>query len=195
MSNNIIDFIKKQGTIFDAAKYFGGIDKLRDIANTNNELKTLIDKNSKGWLDFKARGKSYKFNFYILDYDIEDAGWEENDVHVYLLIDLTVDYPNLSPDELLTIGKWAAEFCEDNSLNTVSTPDNLLSEDQYGYYMVTVKKINGQDVPWVPHKLLDDQDSIIQDETAEKLIGKSKSGKESVTESLIRLQNLFGKVF
>lgn len=195
MSNNIIDFIKKQGTIFDAAKYFGGIDKLRDIANTNNELKTLIDKNSKGWLDFKASGKSYKFNFYILDYDIEDAGWEENDVHVYLLIDLTVDYPNLTPDELLTIGKWAAEYCEDNSLNTVSTPDNLLSEDQYGYYMVTVKKINGQDVPWVPHKLFDDQDSIIQDETAEKLIEKSKSGKESVTESLIRLQNLFGKVF
>lgn len=195
MSNNIIDFIKKQGGLFNSSKYFGGIDKLRELSKNDNELKELIDNNSKGWLDFRANGKSYEFDYYILDYDIdEDTGWEDDSVHVYLLIDLIVDYPNLTPEELLTIGKWVAEYCEDNSLHTVRTPDYLIDKDQYGYYMVTVKKINGQDVPWEPHKLLADQESIVPDETVEMLIEKSMGGKEPVTESLIQLQNLFNKV-
>ena len=45
MSNNIVDFIKKQGNIFDAAKYFGGFDKLRELTKDNDELKSFIKNN------------------------------------------------------------------------------------------------------------------------------------------------------
>lgn len=189
MSNNIIDFIKKQGNIFNAAKYFGGFDKLRELTKGNDELKSFIRKNSKGWLNFKASGNDYEFDFYILDYDMEDVG--NNEVHITLFVDLIVDYPNLSDEELLTIGKWASEYCEDGSLHTVSTGKYIVDKETYAYYMVQVDKINGNDVPWVPSKLLDDQDLIVPDKTVEDLIKKSSETKETVTESLIRLQNLF----
>ncbi len=189
MSNNIIDFIKKQGNIFNAAKYFGGFDKLRELTKGNDELKSFIRKNSKGWLNFKASGNDYEFDFYILDYDMEDVG--NNEVHITLFVDLIVDYPNLSDEELLTIGKWASEYCEDGSLHTVSTGKYIVDKETYAYYMVQVDQINGKDVPWVPSKLLDDQDLIVPDETVEDLIKKSSETKETVTESLIRLQNLF----
>jgi hypothetical protein len=189
MSNNIIDFIKKQGNIFNAAKYFGGFDKLRELTKGNGELKSFIRKNSKGWLNFKASGNDYEFDFYILDYDMEDV---DNDaVHITLFVDLIVDYPNLSDEELLTIGKWASEYCEDGSLHTVSTGKYIVDKETIAYYMVQVDQINGKDVPWVPSKLLDDQDLIVPDETVKDLIKKSSETKETVTESLIRLQNLF----
>jgi len=189
MSNNIIDFIKKQGNIFNAAKYFGGFDKLRELTKGNDELKSFIRKNSKGWLNFKASGNDYEFDFYILDYDMEDVG--NNEVHITLFVDLIVDYPNLSDEELLTIGKWASEYCEDGSLHTVSTGKYIVDKETIAYYMVQVDQINGKDVPWVPSKLLDDQDLIVPDETVKDLIKKSSETKETVTESLIRLQNLF----
>jgi hypothetical protein len=189
MSNNIIDFIKKQGNIFNAAKYFGGIDKLRELTKGDDELKSFVENNSKGWFNFKANGKYYKFDFYTLDYYMEDEN--DNAVHLVLYVDLIVNYPNLNDEELLTIGKWVAEYCEDGSLYTVSEPKNLIDEETYAFYMIQVDKINGKDVPWVPGKLLDNQDSIVPDKTVEDLI--KKSSKEPVTESLIRLQSLFNK--
>jgi hypothetical protein len=191
MSNNIVDFIKKQGNIFDAAKYFGGFDKLRELTKDNDELKSFIKNNSKGWFSFKASGNYYKFDFHILNYDMEDV---ENDaVHIVLFVDLIVDYPNLSDEELLTIGKWAAEYCEDGSLHTVSTQKYIIDEETYAYYMVQVDKINGKDVPWVPSKLLDDPQLVVLDKTVEDLIKKSSETKEPVTESLIKLSSLFSK--
>lgn len=191
MSNNIIDFIKKQGNIFNAAKYFGGFDKLRELTKGNDELKSFIKTNSKGWFSFKASGKEYEFDFYILNYDMEDV---ENDaVHIVLFVDLIVEYPNLNDEELLTIGKWAAEYCEDGSLHTVSTQKYIIDEETYAYYMVQVDKINGKDVPWVPRELLDDPQSVVPDKIVEDLIEKSSETKEPVTESLIRLSSLFNK--
>jgi hypothetical protein len=191
MSNNIIDFIKKQGNIFNAAKYFGGFDKLRELSKGSDELKSFIRKNSKGWLSFKASGNEYEFDFYILDYDMEDV--DDDAVHITLFVDLIVDYPNLSDEELLTIGKWASEYCEDGSLHTVSTGKYIVDKETIAYYMVQVDKINGKDVPWVPRELLDDQDLIVPDETVEDLIEKSSQTKEPVTESLIKLSSLFNK--
>lgn len=189
MSNNIIDFIKKQGNIFNASKYFGGFDKLRELTKGNDEFKTYIEDNSKGWFSFRANGKNYKFDFYTLNYYMEDV--DNDSVHLTLYVDLIINYPNLNDEELLTIGKWVAEYAEDGSLHTVSEPKNLIDEETHAYYMVQVDKINGKDVPWVPSKLLDDQDLIVPDKTVEDLIKKSSETKETVTESLIRLQNLF----
>ena len=187
MSNNIIDFIKKQGNIFDTSKYFGGIDKLRELAKSNNELKTFLEDNSKGWFSFKANGKNYKFDFYTLDYFMED----ENDdaVHLTLYVDLIINYPNLNDEELLTIGKWVAEYTEDGSLHTVSEPKNLIDEESYAFYMVQVDKINGKDVPWIPSKLLDDTELVVPDKTVEDLIEKSKNGG-IIQESVIRIKEL-----
>ena len=184
MDNDIINFIKKQDNIFDAAKYFGGITRLRELSKTNDELKSLIDSNSYGNFEIRHRDKKHNFKFYILDYDIED------EVHVNLIVNLIVDYPNLNEDELITIGRWVGEFCDDGQVYTVTTPVGLFSEDSY--YMVMIEEINGKRVPWKLGSLLDDPDNLVKDEVVYDLLDKS-DGKEPVTESLIKLQSLFCK--
>lgn len=191
MSNNIVDFIKKQGNIFDAAKYFGGFDKLLELTKDNDELQSFIKNNSKGWFSFKVSGNYYKFDFHILNYEMESV--ENDTVHIVLFVDLIVDYPNLSDEELLMIGKWASEYCEDGSLHTVSTQKYIIDEGTYAYYLVRVNKINGKDVPWIPRELLDDSQVVVPDKTVEDLIKKSSETKEPVTESLIKLSSLFSK--
>ena len=188
MSNNIVDFIKKQGNIFDAAKYFGGITGLRELSKKNDKLKSFIDTNSYGNFDIRYRGKTHNFKFYILEYDVDDLGNEE--AHVNLNVNLILDYPNLNEDELMTIGRWVGEFCDDGQLYTVTTPVGLFPE--YSYYMVMIEEINGKRVPWKLGSLLDDQDNLVKDEVVYNLLDKSE-GKEPVTESLIKLQSLFSK--
>ena len=47
MENDIIKFIEKQDNIFSAAKYFGGMDKLKELAKNNFELSELIKNSTK----------------------------------------------------------------------------------------------------------------------------------------------------
>jgi hypothetical protein len=189
MTNEIIDFIKKQDNVFNASKYFGGMTKLLNLSKTNNELKDFIDSKSKGSLEIIGdKGVKHKFNFYILDYEVDDS--YDDSVHVNLIVNLIVDYPKLNEDELILIGKWVGEYCDDGELRTVTTPVGVFPT--YSYYMVMVEEINGKRVPWKLGSLLDNQDNLTSDDEITKLLDKSNS-KEPVTESLIRLQSLFGK--
>lgn len=188
MSDSIINFLKKQGDIFSSAKYFGGIDKLREIGKTNPEIMDMITKSSYGYMEFQAgdrpgRTKTYKFNFYVLDYDIEDTGGDYN--HAYLAIDLIVDYPNLTDEEILRIGKWVAEYCEDGRCD-YNISNKIFEESMM---MADVKKINGKDVPWEPGNLLGNQSDIVPDVEVDELIKKSKSGG-TVKESVVRIKKL-----
>jgi hypothetical protein len=189
MTNEIIDFIKKQDNVFNASKYFGGMTKLLNLSKTNNELKDFIDSKSKGSLEIIGdKGVKHKFNFYILDYEVDDT--YDDSGHVNLIINLIVDYPKLNEDELILIGKWVGEYCDEGELRTVTTPVGVFPT--YSYYMVMVEEINGKRVPWKLGSLLDNQDNLTSDDEITKLLDKSNS-KEPVTESLIRLQSLFGK--
>jgi hypothetical protein len=189
MSDSIINFLKKQGDIFSSAKYFGGIDKLREIGKTNPEIMDMITKSSYGYMEFQAgdrpgRTKTYKFNFYVLDYDMEDdTGGDYN--HAYLSIDLIVDYPNLTDNEILRIGKWVAEYCEDGRCD-YNISNKIFEESMM---MADVKKINGKDVPWEPGNLLGNQSDIVPDVEVDELIKKSKSGG-TVKESVVRIKKL-----
>ena len=189
MSDSVINFLKKQGDIFSSAKYFGGIDKLREIGKTNPEIMDMITKSSYGYMEFQAgdrpgRTKTYKFNFYVLDYDMEDdTGGDYN--HAYLSIDLIVDYPNLTDNEILRIGKWVAEYCEDGRCD-YNISNKIFEESMM---MADVKKINGKDVPWEPGNLLGNQSDIVLDVEVDELIKKSKSGG-TVKESVVRIKKL-----
>lgn len=189
MSDSVINFLKKQGDIFSSAKYFGGIDKLREIGKTNPEIMDMITKSSYGYMEFQAgdrpgRTKTYKFNFYVLDYDMEDdTGGDYN--HAYLSIDLIVDYPNLTDNEILRIGKWVAEYCEDGRCD-YNISNKIFEESMM---MADVKKINGKDVPWEPGNLLGNQSDIVPDVEVDELIKKSKSGG-TVKESVVRIKKL-----
>ena len=189
MSKEIIDFIKKQDSVFEASKYFGGMTKLLELSKTNNELKDFIDSKSKGSLEIMGnKGVKHKFDFYILDYEVDDT--DDDSAHVNLVVNLIVDYPNLNKDELNLIGKWVGEYSDDGEIFNVTTPVGVFPT--YSYYMVMVQEINGKRVPWKLGSLLDDQDNLTSDDEIMKLLDKSNS-KEPVTESLIKLQSLFGK--
>lgn len=192
MSNDIIDFIKKQDNLFDAAKYFGGMGKLRELSKNSDELKSFIKSLSEGRLSIKAsNGRRYNFDFNILDFDVDEY---DGGQHIMIVADLIVDYPNLTNDELLTIGKWASEYLEDDSPYEISTPEGLVDDYVPSYYRITVREVNSEKTPWDQERLLDNPDLVVPDETVEELIKKSKISKEPVTESLIQLQNLFNKV-
>lgn len=189
MSKEIIDFIKKQDNVFEASKYFGGMTKLLNLSKMNNELKDFIDSKSKGSLEIMGnKGVKHKFDFYILDYEVDDS--YDDSVHVNLIVNLIVDYPKLNEDELNLIGKWVGEYCDDGEIFNVTTPVGVFPA--YSYYMVMVQEINGKRVPWKLGSLLDNQDNLTSDDEIMKLLDKSNS-KETVTESLIKLQSLFGK--
>jgi endo-beta-N-acetylglucosaminidase D len=59
--------------------------------------------------------------------------------------------------------------------------------------MVMIQEINGKPVPWKLGTSFPNPDDMISDEEINKLLNKGVNGKEPVTESLIRLQSLFGK--
>ena len=149
----------------------------------------MITKSSYGYMEFQAgdrpgRTKTYKFNFYVLDYDMEDdTGGDYN--HAYLSIDLIVDYPNLTDNEILRIGKWVAEYCEDGRCD-YNISNKIFEESMM---MADVKKINGKDVPWEPGNLLGNQSDIVLDVEVDELIKKSKSGG-TVKESVVRIKKL-----
>ncbi len=196
MSNNIIDFIKKQDDIFTSAKYFGGMSKLLELSKDNKELTDYIESKSKGSIIIK--GYEYKekveFNYYLLDFQLEDIDDDDyNHSHVDLIVNLIVDYDNLSKEELLTIGKWAAEYCEDGTLYEVYPPKGLFPDDTVIYYMVAVKEINGEPVPWKMYHLLDNLENTVPDSKAFELIDKSL-GNTSLSESLIRIKDLINKI-
>lgn len=190
MSDSIINFLKKQGDIFSSAKYFGGINKLREIGKTNPEIMDMITKSSYGYMEFQAgdrpgQTKTYRFDFYVLDYDMEDDMDGRDYNHAYLSLDLIVDYPNLTDDEILRIGKWVAEYCED------ARPYYHIANEtfEYSMMMANVLKINGKDVPWEPGTLLDEISDIVPDVEVEELIKKSENGG-TIKESIIRIKKL-----
>lgn len=190
MSDSIINFLKKQGDIFSSSKYFGGLDKLREIGKTNPKIMDIITKSSYGYMEFQTgdrpgQTKTYRFDFYVLDYYMEDdmGGGDYN--HAYLSIDLIVDYPNLTDNEILRIGQWVAEYCEDGGCDY--NISNKIFEDSM--MMADVKKINGKDAPWESGSLLNNQSDIVPDVEVEELIKKSENGG-TVKESVVRIKKL-----
>jgi hypothetical protein len=190
MSNEIIDFIKKQDSVFDASKYFGGMTNLLNLSKTNNELKDFIDTKFKSSLQIIGdKGVKHKFNFYILDFEVDNSypGYS----NVNLTANLILDYPNLTDNEILRIGRWVSEYCDEGELYAVTTPVGAFPTDSY--YMVMIQEINGKPVPWKLGTSFPNPDDMISDKEINKLLNKGVNGKEPVTESLIRLQSLFGK--
>ena len=104
------------------------------------------------------------------------------------LVDLAFShlvFQHCTDEEILRIGKWAAEYCED------ARPDYHITNEtfEYSMMMADVKKINGKDVPWEPGNLLNNQSDIVPDVEVEELIKKSKNGG-TVKEFVVRIKKL-----
>jgi hypothetical protein len=173
MNNEIVRFIEKQDSIFSAAKYFGGMEKLKELSKTNKELSSLIDYSTKGKLFFKSDdGKNYKFSFHVKDFHADDTEEE----HLYVIIDLIIPGNNNYQEK---IAIWVDSYCEDGRPEYHFNDSNL---NKFMYTMGRVDSVNGVKIP--DGSRLDDMSEIISDNQASRFL------KENVTECLKRLQNV-----
>ena len=171
MSKEIIDFLRKQDSIFTAAKYFGGIEELKNFAKNNPKLYDYVKNSLGGYLTLKSdNGKKYKFKFYIVDYDLDDES------HLFVIIDVVLkdDIPNLEE-----IGIWLDSYCEDGR------PIYYFNDPYFNqtfYILGRVDSVNGVKIP--DGSRLEDETTIIPDEKVETIL------KDNITETLKKLQNI-----
>jgi len=173
MNNEIVKFVENQGSIFSAAKYFGGMEKLKELAKNIPELSSIIEYSTKGKLFFKSDdGKNYKFGFYVKDFDADETEQE----HLYVIIDLILPRNNNNQEE---IAVWVDSYCEDGRPEYHFNDSSL---NKFMYIMGRVDTVNGVKIP--DGSRLDDMSNIISDDKANIFL------KENVTECLKRLQNI-----
>lgn len=172
MKDNLKKFIKKHG-VFDAAKYFGGMKKMREIARKETEVMDLIERETSGYLEFTddEYGESVKINFSVLNFDLD----ETIDEHLFVVIDLRLK--NQKHQEELAI--WVDSYCEDGR------PDYHFMNKKLNsipFVMGSVYSVNGVKIP--QGSRLEGKNEIISDEEAMKLM------KENVVDYLKKLQKL-----
>lgn len=174
MDNNLIEFIEKQGGVFSAAKYFGGLPQLKKMAETDNDLFGYLYHYTEGTLTFKSDNNGmYFFRFHVTDVEIDKY---DDVTHLFVLIDLTL---RRNKDYQEPIAMWVDSYCEDGRPTYYFNDPELR---KFQYVMVRVDSVNGVKLP--DGSRLDDMSNIMSDDEVAKII------KESVTECLINLQKI-----
>lgn len=171
MKDNLKKFIVKHG-VFDAAKFFGGMKKMREIAKNEPKVMDLIERETSGHLEFTddENGDSVKINFSVLNFDIDDTV----DEHLFVAIDLRLK--NEKHQKELAI--WVDSYCEDGRPEYQFMNKELNSVP---FVMGSVYSVNGVKIPKSP---LEGENKIISDDEAIELL------KENVVDYLKKLQKL-----
>jgi hypothetical protein len=143
MKEKIINMINSVG-VFETAKYFGGVQELINLSKTQSGLYNLVMSHLGG--AWTIESPSYRYDnmtlyFTILDYD------EIDEDIVEFLVDLRVNFGNLSQEERNTLMLWIVlEAIEFNGI--VEVDDETLNN----YYNrgLSIRFINGKKIPeWI----------------------------------------------
>ena len=150
MREKIYKIIEKVGP-FKAAKYFGGVEKFLKLLETIPGLDSIKEQ-FKGSCSVSYIGEeSYPdayFDFYILDYDIMD------DDFVELIVDMKVDFSNLSGEEIDELKKWIGAVANDHGIEIYDV-ENLPSHQN-----LYIKSFNGKPYTWPGYDVIDDDEAF-----------------------------------
>lgn len=153
MVEKINKLIEKFG-LSQAIKMLGGFHKFKQIIDDNPELNHHLDK-LKGSCSVSTMGPDAYFNFNILDYDIMDEDFVE------LIVDMIIDFKNLSGDEIYELKQWIGAVADDHGFEiydidlVIPTHQNLF-----------IKSFNGRLYDWPGYE------DVISDEEAFDLLNK-----------------------
>ncbi len=107
MVEKISNLIDKFG-LTQSIKMLGGFNKFKEIVDNNPQLNHHLNK-LKGSCSVSTEGSpDAYFDFYILDYDIID------DDFVELIVDMIVDFKNLSGEEIYNLKQWIGAVADDH---------------------------------------------------------------------------------
>ena len=150
MREKIYKIIEKVGP-FKAATYFGGVEKFLKLLETIPGLDSIKEQ-FKGSCSVSYIGEeSYPdayFDFYILDYDIMD------DDFVELIVDMKVDFSNLSGEEISELKKWIGAVANDHGFDIYDV-ENLPSHQN-----LYIKSFNGKPYTWPGYDVIDDDEAF-----------------------------------
>ena len=150
MREKIYKIIEKVGP-FKAAKYFGGVEKFLKLLETIPGLDSIKEQ-FKGSCSVSYIGEeSYPdayFDFHILDYDIMD------DDFVELIVDIKVDFSNLSGEEISELKKWIGAVANDHGFDIYDV-ENLPSHQN-----LYIKSFNGKPYTWPGYDVIDDDEAF-----------------------------------
>ena len=153
MVEKINNLIEKFG-ISQAVKMLGGFYKFKKLVEDNPELNHYLD-NFKGSCSVSTMGPDAYFNFNILDYDIMDEDFVE------LIVDMIIDFKNLSGDEIYELKQWFGAVADDHGFEIYDIDLEIPSHQN-----LFIKSFNGRLYDWPGYE------DMISDEEAFGLLNK-----------------------
>jgi len=150
MVEKVKALIKDMG-LFSTINFFGGMEQFREMVINNPELKPFLDELrgscSVSYIGEESYPDAY-FDFYILDYDIMD------DDFVELIVDMKVDFSNLSGEEISELKKWIGAVANDHGFDIYDV-ENLPSHQN-----LYIKSFNGKPYTWPDYDVIDDNEAF-----------------------------------
>ena len=130
--------------IFETAKYFGGVKGLIELSKKQSGLYNLVMSHLGGAWTIESTTRLYEdiiFDFTILDFDEVEVNIVE------LLVDLHVDFGNLSQEDRNTYMLWIV--LEATEFNGFVEPNDEALND-YENKGLSIRFINGKKIPeWI----------------------------------------------
>ncbi len=146
--------VEKVG-LYKAIKLFGGFQKFKEIVESQPELTQYLDELKGSCSVSLVNTPDAYFDFYILDYDIMDEDFVE------LIVDLKVDFKNLSGEEIYQLKQWIGAVADDHGFEIYDV-GNLPSHQN-----LFIKSFNGRPYNWPGY------DDVISDQEAIELLDKT----------------------
>ena len=169
MIKKIKDLIEKEG-LFQSIKMLGGFKTFKRIVEKYPELSHYLDE-LKGSCSVSyaasARHPDAYFDFYIMDYDIMDGDFVE------LIVDMIVDFKNLSGEEIFNLKQWFGAVADDHGFEIYDIDLEIPT-----YQNLFIKSFNGKSYSWAANVL------EISDDEAFELLDKT-----GLWEGMIRENN------
>jgi hypothetical protein len=155
MVEKINNLIEKFG-LSQAIKMLGGFYKFKQVVEDNPELGHHLG-NLKGSCSVSQRRfPDAFFDFNILDYDIMDEEFVE------LIVDMEVDFKNLSGEEIYLLKQWVGAVADDHGFEIYDIDLEIPSHQN-----LFIKSFNGRPYDWPGY------DDVISDEEAFGLLDKT----------------------
>ena len=154
---NMVEKLKKlieKFGLWESIKSIGGFGIFLEIVDKHPQLRPYLDE-LKGSCSVSTMGPVAYFNFYILDYDIMDEDFVE------LIVDMIIDFKNLSGDEIYELKQWFGAVADDHGFEIYDI--DLEIPEMRNLF---IKSFNGRLYDWPGYE------DMISDEEAFDLLNK-----------------------
>ena len=141
--------VEKVG-LYKAIKLFGGFKKFKKFVESQPELTQYLDEFKGSCSVSLVNNPDAHFNFDILDYEVMDGEFVE------LIVDMIVDFNNLSGEEIYQLKQWFGAVADDHGFEIYD-----IDLDVPYHRKLFIKSFNGKPYSWPGlSEIITDQEAI-----------------------------------